>query len=946
MGPKKSHKVQARALQKSTKIYSVILTVAILVTTVAIGDADGNFANSIHKITENLDKALIDIFGDQGVTYTDLNHGIPYVNYTRVEFDPVGMAELYNITNLVLGVLVRDIDPALIINIDKTDPNKMPTLRYDTVPELLKQYAGLLVLLVVLSLLIIFFPLCGLCFCCCRCCCGKCGGRKKMADKKGDLCRKILNGTLLIVLGTSLLFCVVCAFGSNQQFYDGLHQFPANMKKSVRDTNKFFNNTKTQMNNLLSANFKEFNVSLVNIMEKSSSAVVNELMEFSNATSMTNLATFVNNIPSIRDDMDTLKNLTNVLRAKASTLNDAMRKVKAQLLNVLNNCSLQECADFKRQVDYLQTNIDFNKLPDISEEIAAFKEFKIKELQGAAKSGMKKLDDVKKTIHSEFQKNIHQAQKHLANAGRTIDENLKMITNTIDDMRDTLDNTADPYLEKGDFYMKKYGVYVHSVGTGIACSLLAIAIFITLGLIWGICGKRPDGYNDNCCNKGAGSKLLICGVSLMFFTGFVFAVVIVVLSLVGIASQKGVCEPLRRPGDSKILSYIKDNYDFKQFGLDANIQQIYERCTKNQSVYKVFNLESRFKMRNIIEQLDINKTLDGLNFDKSVPDDFFILDRKSRDVLQKLAESTANFNFDKFEEELENNNYTTVSLDDVKKQLKVVYNKAPESLKSDLNLSLYDLENYEEKILKPMIRVANRAKEIAINLGSSINMGKNSFSDAIRDLIDEIQRAERMIKNEGKKHLVETAIKFINSVKKLVNAYVSRVTGSIEKDVGRCENLYRVFDFTLVSTCDRILMPLNGYWFNLFCCLLLYIPTIIISTKLAVIYQKRKSNGVYVEAEYLYDAYSDRDNIPLNSRNKRNKKNNKKKAKRYEDRPQNIGGEIVTREYASGSQPDARYADMAPKHWEEFPAGGPPQYQRAPTEYERPPPYYYPGQNG
>lgn len=31
------------------------------------------------------------------------------------------------------------------------------------------------------------------------------------------------------------------------------------------------------------------------------------------------------------------------------------------------------------------------------------------------------------------------------------------------------------------------------------------------------------------------------------------------------------------------------------------------------------------------------------------------------------------------------------------------------------------------------------------------------------------------------------------------------------------------------------------------------------------------------------------------------------------------------------------------RHWEDFPNGGPPQYQRAPTEYERPPPYYYPG---
>lgn len=40
----------------------------------------------------------------------------------------------------------------------------------------------------------------------------------------------------------------------------------------------------------------------------------------------------------------------------------------------------------------------------------------------------------------------------------------------------------------------------------------------------------------------------------------------------------------------------------------------------------------------------------------------------------------------------------------------------------------------------------------------------------------------------------------------------------------------------------------------------------------------------------------------------------KKKGKKYEDRPQHMGGEVVTREYAAGSHPpDARYADMAPK---------------------------------
>lgn len=51
----------------------------------------------------------------------------------------------------------------------------------------------------------------------------------------------------------------------------------------------------------------------------------------------------------------------------------------------------------------------------------------------------------------------------------------------------------------------------------------------------------------------------------------------------------------------------------------------------------------------------------------------------------------------------------------------------------------------------------------------------------------------------------------------------------------------------------------------------------------------------------------------LISRHKRHKKNTKKKAKRYEDRPQNVGGEVVAREYATGSHQDTRYSDMAPK---------------------------------
>lgn len=43
-----------------------------------------------------------------------------------------------------------------------------------------------------------------------------------------------------------------------------------------------------------------------------------------------------------------------------------------------------------------------------------------------------------------------------------------------------------------------------------------------MGLLCGICGKRPDGYGDDCCNKGAGSKFLMLFVFFILSTSDFF----------------------------------------------------------------------------------------------------------------------------------------------------------------------------------------------------------------------------------------------------------------------------------------------------------------------------------------------------------------------------------------------------------------------------------------
>lgn len=47
------------------------------------------------------------------------------------------------------------------------------------------------------------------------------------------------------------------------------------------------------------------------------------------------------------------------------------------------------------------------------------------------------------------------------------------------------------------------------LGLSISGILLTVLMCLTCGLLCGICGKRPDGYGDDCCNKGSGARFLM-----------------------------------------------------------------------------------------------------------------------------------------------------------------------------------------------------------------------------------------------------------------------------------------------------------------------------------------------------------------------------------------------------------------------------------------------------
>lgn len=79
----------------------------------------------------------------------------------------------------------------------------------------------------------------------------------------------------------------------------------------------------------------------------------------------------------------------------------------------------------------------------------------------------------------------------------------------LDRISDAVGNNSYKYFDEADQYIQEYYKYVYYGGIALSSVLLLVLLCVVLGLLCGICGKRPDGYGDDCCNKGAGSRFLM-----------------------------------------------------------------------------------------------------------------------------------------------------------------------------------------------------------------------------------------------------------------------------------------------------------------------------------------------------------------------------------------------------------------------------------------------------
>ncbi|XP_011300770.1 prominin-like protein isoform X4 [Fopius arisanus] len=928
----------AMNFQHSRCIVLLLLCGVLLPKTVLTED---DLATRMRAISMDLDRQLQEMMASQAVEFSFVNTtGLPYNATTK--FNPKGMGQLYNVTNIFIDIVQsKQAYPEGMITVNSgrlefADPAKEWKI-------IVTHYGGLAGLAVAGLILAAILPCVGLFFCCCRCA-GHCGARSQPFDKKHDHCRKVFLSFILICVATIILFGVVCAFVTNEYMQEGTEDLPSQAKTSLQDLELYLTTTKMQINTLLKENYNELEITLNKILQASGRIVMEELAIYSHAVSLTNLNDIVSGLDTIRQDLRMMNQITQELRMNASQLDIVVRGVKKDLLHSLAACKTHACEqvlqDYK--VNQLSVQVEFDKyvdqyfpkLPDVTFALRNITSLMEGNIVSEVRQGKESFLRIQRDIQRAVNQTIPIVSTSIRKAGQSLSETASNMTSIIDRINRDIKRVYIPHLKLAQDHIDQYSMYRYYVGLGVSGILLTVFMCLTFGLCCGICGKRPDGYGDDCCNKGSGARFLMLAVWIIFLLTSALMIITSVHMITGVVAQRGICEPLKNPRDNRMFQLADDLIQVKSLlypknpEADINMSWILTKCHANETLYKVLKLEYLIELdslRSYVERYAISSTIDELRKMINLKPGIVILTDSATAKLNDLAQSgLSDIRFYQYAELLKDN-ITSINLEQLGNKLRQVSAELPadhDDIKDSLIKNAHDLEHYHKDLVMPMTLLSEQLTKNAMTLEEHIKFNHSSMSEAILSLVHEVMSAQKFLNKDGPEYVNYLATKFGETFLRQVNDFLEHLILNSRETIGRCGPVSNAYNATIVAGCNKILDPFNGFWASVGWCLILFIPTIVLCVKLSALYQKSDPYpGPLVESEYLYDAYADRDNMPLaHVHDKKHNAHSRHHPSAYVesyDGPAAAAGvysgrERVAEAHQGSSHHDSRYSDLAP----------------------------------
>ncbi|KAJ9580215.1 hypothetical protein L9F63_004158, partial [Diploptera punctata] len=672
----------------------------------------------------------------------------------------------------------------------------------------------------------------------------------------------------------------------------------------------------------------------------SGAIVQHELAEVSRAIVLSNLTQLVLGLEGIKNDLQDVHNVTKSLQSNSNYLAHNLSQVKKALEMELNKCNASCKESLEKYVANMSTNTDFQQLPQIEDSLSSVTELIVNDrIKDKVDRGLKEFNKIQNEIQNAVKDLIPKISQNMQRAGDAIKEQSMHMNKVLRKVNAAVINRSGQAIDAGEKLITEYGYYRYYAGLTISCIMLLILVLVTFGLFYGFCGKRPDGYGDDCCSRATGARFLILCVWMMFLFSAVLMLATLAHFVVGIVAERAVCEPLQNPHDNQLLQLLDDVVRLDKLfvaegskqQVDITVSSIIKSCHANGSIYNVLqvaNLVNISEVSDYKSRFDIESKINQLKTQIDFGGNVTILTEDAKYELQSLARSNiTHINFTIFADVL-NKSIVNIDLETLANQLRKTASEIA-STSPDIKWSLEQqadiLETLQYQVVRQMEKQVQILDKKTRILEANLKFNHSSLNESIQLILDEVTSAQDYLNNTAAKEIKNLADMFANAILEHVDQYLNRVINITTTQVGQCHPMSRVYNATVVSVCNQILDPFNGFWASIGWCLVLFIPAIILSVKLAALYQKSDPYpGPLVESEYLYDAYGDRDNIPLANVDKKNY--HRRYHETYENSSGYYGGDYSAHLGRGGrdraSPGDARYADMAPKYLDQVWGGG------------------------
>ncbi|XP_069139436.1 prominin-1-A-like [Argopecten irradians] len=698
----------------------------------------------------------------------------PTFKASGITYDDAGMGPLFDFARSFVDTSLSAGFPTQLIK-DMVNGNLVFDM--DMIKQVLLDYIGYAIAVVLGFLFVLFFPLIGCCFCCCRNCCRACCDRPKTADPKAS-CKRKVYGTIFFVIVTFTIVGNACVYVSNESISTALDKVTGTVTLNLDDFDLFLNSSEDQIEQIRI----NFGLTTTEINKLLDSTQFSQTLSEYAVSSLTGGA-----VQRLQDSAESAKQNVDGIQAELGKSSAAVSRL--QTVPGVTGLAIPTMA--------LPT-IDTSILTDVTSDLN-------NAVTQATHSLATKLDDAK----AEVTQMQNQVDSVVDGMKTTIEDAKKSDLDGIKDMvTDTVD-TIKPY----DKYRWIAGV---AIG-GVISLIVGLQFFgLTFGVI-GSCGSSSD--DSKGCMSNSGGRMIIASIVFIFWFSWLLMLLTTLLFAVGALAEKFMCEPLKDPQLTDIESVLNDLVDIKsmlQYQHDPpSLGTILSSCKDNKAIYTALQMD---KMGNLVDFPALEQQINSAK-------------TQMKTQLDQVLTSLSGGSFGSV-------NLSPVS---VGTKLDATKNDIEHLDVDGIDQQVTDLKNKMDALNKlPGLSPTNKQDITTISTSMDVikqRLGplrqlKSSIGPLVTDVKQQLATATTQIQGAGE--MKKLTDKFISSTFDVVDVFYNSTKNAIYHDLGKCGPIWNLYSsIVIVSVCQYTVDALNGFWFSLGWCIFFLVPSIVFGIKLS-----------------------------------------------------------------------------------------------------------------